>query len=108
MATISAVFAAHATLSSSTVDTVTLTGAAMGRGFASSIEVSNETPANGSGAANIYFKVGTSTTTSPTVAGNDTYVVLPGQAVQVSTGSGSVVKLISSGTPAYSVTGVSA
>lgn len=57
-----------------------------------------------SGTDRIYFTVDGST---PTVAGNNTHEVLGGTAlrVPVATSGDTVVKLISSTTPAYSVTG---
>lgn len=60
------------------------------------------------GAAEIYFTIDG---TTPTVGGDDTYVVpaSAGAALRVGSPPGTdVVKLISSGTPAYSVTGYQA
>ena len=96
--------AVHQTLVAQTVDTVTLTPANAAYG-----EV---TVVNRSGAAEIYFTVGSGSNlpATPVVAANDTYV-LPASmgsfSVPWSGGSGgAVVKLISSGTPTYSVQGV--
>jgi hypothetical protein len=90
--------AVHETLAASTVDTVNLAGATGQVGL---------TVVNRSGTAEIYFTVATGAVgpTAPTVGGNDTYVVpasiasltLPGITGAV------IVKLISSGTPNYSV-----
>lgn len=90
-------FAGHGTLTASTVATVTLT-----RDF-QRVEVLNVT-----GSAAIYFTVDGS---NPTVAGDDTYVVPAVTGASFSapanaSGSTTVVKLISSGTPGYAVTGL--
>lgn len=84
--------AKHATLAAGVVDTVTL-----GQDF-NNVEVANH------GAAAIYF---TTEGATPTVAGDNTYQVAPGGAlvVQPASGGNTVVKLISSGATAYSVTG---
>lgn len=92
MATKTPTLSVHATLSISTVDTCTFQG-----GDPAEVEVLNRGTTDP-----IYFTVGGAT---PTVAGDDTYVVLPGQGLVVD-GSG-VVKLISAGAMAYSVTRVS-
>ena len=85
----------HATLVASTVDTVTLTGTDY-----YSVEVLHR---SSSVTDPIYFTVDGST---PTVAGDDTYVVMPGGWKTVRSKENiDVVKLISAGTPAYSVTG---
>lgn len=89
-------FADHGTLVAATVTTVTLT-----RDF-QRVEVVNVT-----GTAAIYFTVDGS---DPTVGGDDTYV-LPAaicsfEAPSASSGSTTVVKLISSGTPGFAVEGV--
>ena len=94
MASYSAVRAAHATLVATTVDTVTLTGSY------ARVEVRNRSTGD------IFLTLDGST---PTVAGNETLVV-PANSVgsfpNVAGISAPVtVKLISSGTPAYSVTG---
>lgn len=86
--------AKHATLVAATVDTVTLSEFSV-------VEVLNR-----DGVAAIYFTTDGST---PTVAGDNTQV-LPAAVggVQVSTiniSGTNVVKLISAGTPSYSVTG---
>jgi hypothetical protein len=83
-------------LVASTVDTVTFTASDRAR-----VRVYNDT-----GTAAIFFTVDGST---PTVNGANTYrVPASGGAymdVEVLTGSATVVKLISSGTPVYSVEG---
>ena len=97
MATGSATFAYHSTLTASTVDVVTLS---RGTVF---VEVYNRAAAGG---ADIYVTTGSSA--SPTVGGNDCYIITPQSSDTLPTyrlqGSDSnVVRLISSGTPAYSV-----
>lgn len=96
MASGTANIAYHSTLVASTVDTVTLDKGA-----------EYVTVVNRSGAAEIYFTVGTTVTppAAPTVGGNDTYV-LPASIglVRVASGIGPVqIQLISTGTPTYSV-----
>lgn len=82
--------AKHATLVASTVDTVTIPAAA------DEVEVVNRS----TGYA-LYF----STTGTPTVAGDDTFYVGPGEALTVPGSKvGTTVKLISSAACAYSVT----
>lgn len=94
MATHSVALAKHATLSASTVDTITLTNDFQ------TVEVVHRTS---TAADPIYFTVDGST---PTVGGDNTYVVMPGGWKSVRAWANSdVVKLISAGTPAYSVTG---
>jgi hypothetical protein len=81
----------HKTLVASTVDTVTFSK------DCDRVEIVNR-----DGAAELYF---TTDGTSPTVGGNNA-LVLPaamGSYVTTAVGGLSVVKLISSGTPAYSV-----
>jgi hypothetical protein len=84
---------AHAiTLSASTVDTVTIAR------DCDQVEVMSD------GAAAIYFTVDGST---PTVAGKKAYALpaaVGARQVTVPTSGSTVVKLISSGTPTYSVT----
>ena len=99
MASYSGVSDKHAQLAASTVDTVTLD-----RDYPE-VEVVNR-----DGAAEIYFTVDGS---NPTVAGDNTEYLpaTSGASVRVSagafvTGTPTVVKLISSGTPKYSVQGV--
>lgn len=84
----------HATLTAATVDTVTFSGEHP------AVEVVNRATSG-----DIYFTVDG---TTPVSAANDTYFVGPGQALTVSlpTSQPDAVKLISAGTPAYSVTGV--
>lgn len=77
MAAYSVKYCKHATLSSTTVDTVTLTGGAP------VVEVYNADASNP-----IYFCIGDSTggsnlTATPTAAGDDTYKVPPATARQV-------------------------
>jgi hypothetical protein len=104
MASYSASRAVHATLAASTVDTVTLTLTHP------RIEILNR------GTGDIFLTVDGST---PTVGGNDTFVVPsngvgffpnpflaePGLAGGPQVPGRTVVNLISTGTPAYSVTG---
>lgn len=85
----------HATLTAATVDTVTF------QDRHPAVEVANR-----AATGDIYFTVDGS---APTSAGDNTYYVGPGQAVVVDLPHASdpdAVKLISAGTPAYSVTGV--
>lgn len=95
MATSTVTTAKHATLSASTVDTVTFSDNVQ------AIEVVNR-----SGSAEIFFRLDG---TSPTVAGDECYVLpaAAGAALRLgSQGEGTdQVKLISSGTPTYSVIG---
>lgn len=90
-----AAFSAHLTLTAATVDQVTLPGN-YGR-----VEVLNR-----DGSDEIYFTVDGAT---PTVGGDGTHV-LPAQigaVVVPSSGRGAtVVRLISAGTPAYSIRGI--
>lgn len=94
MATLSATRAKHATLVAATVDTVTL-GANYAR-----VEIFNR-----SSSGYIYA---TTNGTTPTSGGDDTYVIGPGQAIQVDTPSptATVVKLICATANDYSVTGL--
>ncbi len=91
MATYSVQRRKHGTLGANTVDTVTLTART------SNVEVYNRGTTD-----TIYFTVDG---TTPTVAGNETIALPPGVCYQWLAPVG-VVKLISSGTPAYSVQGV--
>lgn len=87
----------HATLTAATVDTVTF------QERHPAVEVVNR-----AAEGDIYFTVDG---TAPVSAANDTYFVGPGQAVLVDLPHATdpdAVKLISAGTPAYSVTGVRA
>ncbi len=93
--------AAHKTLAASTVDSVLL------QSFGAVIQVVHRTPAS---VTPIYFTTGATvaTTTDPTVAGDNTFAVLPGFPIEVpwpaaSDGAKCAVKLISAGTDAYSV-----
>jgi hypothetical protein len=102
MATYSAAIAVHETLVANTADTVTFS-----RQW-TQVEILNKDSVN-----SIYFRVDGG---SLTVAGADCLVVLPGNALVVSptpalqgASAGSVietVQLISTGSPAYAVTGV--
>lgn len=83
----------HATLTADAVDTVTL-------GYRGTVEVLNRSASD-----YIYF---TNDDSAPAVDGDDTFVVGPGQSLLVgasNVGSNEVVKLISAGAAAYSVTG---
>lgn len=85
----------HATLTAATVDTVTF------QERHPAVEVVNRATTG-----DIYFTVDG---TTPVSAANDTYYVGPGQSIVVDLPHASdpdAVKLISAGTPAYSVTGV--
>lgn len=95
MANYSVAKAKHATLVASTVDTVTLTT------NVGTVEVANRA----SSGAGISFTTDGST---PTVLGDDAYWVGPGGALTVDLDGTDTVKLISTTTDAYSVTGVSA
>lgn len=93
-----AIKAKHGTLTAATVATVT---------FAADYRVVMVTHRSSSDTNPIYFTVDGST---PTVAGDDTFVCMPGGwrsvASQNDNSDGStVIKLISTGTPAYSVEG---
>jgi hypothetical protein len=96
MASYAATLATHQTLTAATVDTVTFDS------DCNSVEVKNRS----TGTDSVSFSVDGST---PTALGVNTYYVGPGEAliVDVPTSGNSVVKLISAGTPAYSVTKVS-
>lgn len=92
MATISVSRSKHTTLTAATVDTVTLTG-----GW-DAIEVMNR------GTDDIYFSVDG---TTPTVAGDNSFVVRAAEALVVPAKTvNDVVKLISTSATAYSVTGL--
>lgn len=97
MATYSVSKAKHSTLVATTIDSVTV-------GSAGVIRIDNR-----SGTAEIYFTAGpaSSPPPDPTVGGDNTMVVPAGivyYSHPVTPGSW-IVKLISSGTPTYSVTG---
>lgn len=95
MASYQIVMSKHATLAGSTVDTVTF------QQRWPAVEVNNR-----SSSGDIYFTVDG---TAPTPAADNTYFVGPGQALVVDLPHASdpdSVKLISTGTPSYSVTGV--
>jgi len=86
--------ARHPTLTAGQVDTVTFS---TNYGYA---EVKNRA----SSGAGISFRVDG---TNPTVLGDDTYIVMPGESLIVKLGgSTDTVKLISATADAYSVTGV--
>lgn len=93
MASHSVALSKHATLSAATVDTITLTVDYQ------AVEVKNRGTSG-----DIYF---TTDSSAPTSAGDNTYFVGPGEGLVVRSGYNvDTVKLISAGTPAYSVTGV--
>jgi hypothetical protein len=92
MASYSVTTAKHATLAANTVDTVTLSNTVYTLATAVLVEVSNW-----HSSALIYFSTDGST---PTVAGNDTYVIGPGGSLTV---AGYVVNLISASAAPYSV-----
>lgn len=95
MASATVATAKHLTLAASTVDSITF-----------SVNPKTVEVLNRDGAAAIFFTVDGST---PTVGGDDCFAVpaAAGAALAVDAPSttGTVVKLISAGTPAYSVTG---
>ena len=98
MASGSASFAYHGTLSANTVDVVTLT---KGTAFA---EVYNRAAAGG---ADLYVTTGTNAA-NPTVGGNDCYIITPQTSDTIPTlriqgNESNVVRVISSGANAYSV-----
>jgi hypothetical protein len=81
-----------AAMTANTMDTITVSG------DSKFIEVANR------GSSDIYFTVNGDV---PTVGGDNTYIVLASAALIVpSADKPDVVKLISAGTPAYSVTGI--
>ena len=87
----------HGTLTATTVDTVTLSQGT------SAVEVYNRAAAGG---ADIYV---TTTNIDPTVGGNDCYIITPQTSDLLPTfrdsgNKAATVKIISSGTPSYSVT----
>lgn len=94
MASATVAVAKHLTLAASTVDAITFSS------NPKTVEVCNR-----DGAAAIYFTVNG---VDPTVGGDDCFVVAAAAgaalAVDAPTTTATVVKLISSGTPAYSVT----
>jgi hypothetical protein len=90
MASYSVNRAKHATLSANSVDTVRLLTRNSG------VEVINRSASD-----TIYVRF----SGTPTVAGDDSIVVMPGS-IYVKLSPADTVKLISSGTPEYSVQGV--
>lgn len=99
MANYSVAKAKHVTTGAAgTQDKVTVTGPA------SRVEVKNYA----TNASDIYFKLVSSTDSSTiTVGADDTYIVSPGEALQVPAGyTPDVVKLISATAFSYSVTGL--
>ena len=93
MASYSVARSKHATLVAATADDVTFTT------VRTSCEVKNRGTAG-----DIYFTVNGD---APVSAADDTFYVGPGESLVVAmSASAQVVKLISAGTPAYSVTGV--
>lgn len=98
MATYSGASSQHQTLTAATVDTVTLNA-----------DYDNVEVLNRASSGDIYFTVGGSTApTTPVVGAAGTYIVQPGQTLQVpvKASGNTVVKLISSAAAAYTVTGV--
>lgn len=97
MASYTEVTSKHATLAASTVDDVTITGAT------SLLQVVNR------GSDDIYLTHGASAPTNPTVAGDDTFFLGPEGTffIPLESSGNYTVKLISTGTPAYSVQDVS-
>lgn len=94
MANYSATRSVHKTLAAGVADQVTISG------YRDQIEVLNRSASD-----YIYF---TTDGSAPAVAGDNTIAVPPGGAVMVAASNESgaeVVKLISAGAPAYSVTG---
>jgi hypothetical protein len=86
----------HWTLTASTVDSLTITGQH------TAVEIAH----HNTSASPVYFLVSKAATT-PAVAADDTEVVLPGERIKVSVGNaGTVVSVISAGTPTISVIGV--
>lgn len=88
----------HATLVANTVDQVTITG-----GY-ELVEIVNRSQVD-----TLWCRIGSpAAPVDPTVAGDDTTVVRPGDSLKVGggrSGDPTIVKLISAGTPAYSVCG---
>lgn len=83
----------HATLAAATVDNITFTT------VRASCEVKNRGTSG-----DIYFRVDG---TAPVSAADNTFFVGPGESLEVPlSAAAQVVKLISAGTPAYTVTGV--
>lgn len=89
MAAVAGVRAAHATLAASTVDTVTLSG-----GGGKRAELVNH------GTDVIYFRLDG---TDPVAAADENEVLLGSERLAISLPSDGVVKVISGGTPTYSV-----
>jgi hypothetical protein len=89
-------FADHGTLVAATVTTVTLTSVKQ------SLRVQNRSTDQ-----QIYYTYGAGVAADPTVAGDDTFAIPPGATDEWidlgAVGAGFVVKLISAGTPAFSV-----
>lgn len=112
MATLTPNRSTHATLTATTVDTVTLTVIAADKAAGAPYTEVNGVQTyhynkaeviNRDAAALLYITVDGS---APTAAGDGTFVVLPGQTKIVNLIVGQPIKLISAGTPAYSVHGV--
>jgi len=89
MAAVAGIRAAHATLTASTVDTVTMSGGARKRA-----ELVNQ------GTDVIYFRTDG---TDPVEAADENEVLLGSERLAISMGDDGVIKLISGGTPTYSV-----
>ena len=89
MAAVAGTRAAHATLVAATVDTVTMAGGERKRA-----ELVNQ------GTDVIYFRLDG---TDPVAAADENKVLLGSERLAISLGDDGVVKLISAGTPTYSV-----
>lgn len=102
MGSYSAAIAKHATLVAATVDTVTLNVDATTGRADPAIVVENRGTTD---ALYFTYSVNGTAPAAPTVAGDDCYYVGPGTSISIDTmwGSDVIVKLISAGTPAYSV-----
>lgn len=97
MATYSASSSKYVTLVANTVDTITLTGTGTSIRFVTT-----------SGTSHAYFTVAplSQTPTTPTVAGDNTYVTVHGNPGYIDipwNGAGAVVSIISTGTPTIGV-----
>jgi hypothetical protein len=99
MATYTVTRSKHATLTAATVDTVTVTPAGYNATTAIGTHWTQVTVYNRDATNVIYLSIDGST---PTVAGDNTFVVAAAQSVTLPFGAGAL-NLISSGTPAYSV-----
>lgn len=89
MAAVAGIRAAHATLTAATVDTVTMSGGAKKRA-----ELVNQ------GTDAIYFRTDG---TDPVTAADENEVLLGGERLSISLPESGEVRVISAGTPTYSV-----